>query len=231
MGNGTLVKSFTKSLIKSLDKSFALESGKGDYKIVNGKLVWANPNLYLEGFGDQWIDTGIKTASDLKIDIEYYRVSGGVFGYYGTIDGVNKSFFYASSSASAYARIGAWATFNNSAWANETWLKLHLERGRTSCTINDVVFSSESGSKNTFDEGGSMYLFLYDGATTPNPMTGKIKQYKVTDGNDEVILHLVPVPTGLKIGNFTVPSNGMFDMVSQTFFANQGTGDFGYGKI
>lgn len=200
---------------------------KSDYKIVNGELVWANPNLYLEGDGEAYIETGIKASSTLKVDIEYYRISGGVFGYYGTD---NKSFFYASSSASAYARIGAWYVTNNTAWANESWLKLHMERGRTNCTINGVVFSNQAGTQNTFSEGGNMWLFLYNGASTPTPMTGKIKYFKIYDG-DTLLIHLVPVPKDMVIGNFVVPSNGMFDIVSQTFFGNVSTGAFGYGKV
>lgn len=203
---------------------------KSDYKIVNGQLVWANPNLYLEGDGEAYIDTGIQTSSTLKIDIEYYRVEGGVFGYYGTIGGVNKSFFYPSTSASAYARIGAWYVTNNTAWANESWLHLQMERGRTNCKINDTVFSNQSGTQNEFSEGATMWLFLYRGSSTPTPMTGKIKYFKVYDG-DTLLMHLVPVPTGLVIGNFTVTSNGMFDIVSQTFFGNVSTGAFGYGKV
>lgn len=211
--------------------TWKLHALEGDYLIVDDKLVWANPSLYLEGFGEQWIDTGIKTASDLKIDIEYYRVSGQPFGYNGTIGGVNKSIGYASSSAGAYARIGAWYVTNNSAWANETWLKVHLERGRTNCTINGVIWTGQGGSQNTFSDGGNIGLFVYTELSSAENMVGKIKYFKATDGNDNVIQHLVPVPTGLQIGNFTVPSNGMFDIVNQQFYPNLGTGTFTYGKV
>ena len=39
----------------------------------------------------------------------------------------------------------------------------------------------------------------------------------------------VPVPAGLQIGNFVVPSNGMWDVVEQKFYGNKGTGNFMYG--
>lgn len=203
---------------------------KSDYKIVNGELVWANPNLYLEGDGEAYIDTGIKTASTLKVDIEYYRVDGQPFGWTGTISNVNKTFGYGSASASAFARIGAWYVTNNTAWANETWLNLHMERGLSNSTINGVKFSNQSGTQNTFSDGGSMAIFVYAGSNTLTPMTGKIKYFKVYDG-DTLLIHLVPVPKDMVIGNFVVPSNGMFDIVSQTFFGNVSTGAFGYGKV
>lgn len=39
--------------------------------------------------------------------------------------------------------------------------------------------------------------------------------------------HLVPVPEGLQIGNFIVPSNGMFDIISQTFEPETSSFTFG----
>ena len=39
----------------------------------------------------------------------------------------------------------------------------------------------------------------------------------------------VPVPIGLKIGDFVVPENGMWDIVEQKFYGNMGTGEFIYG--
>lgn len=47
---------------------------------------------------------------------------------------------------------------------------------------------------------------------------------------EKIIRSFVPVPQGLKIGNFTVPSNGMYDMAEQKFYPNAGTGEFIYGK-
>ena len=53
---------------------------------------------------------------------------------------------------------------------------------------------------------------------------------KIYDTNNNLIYYLVPVKQGLIIGNYTVPSNGLFDIVTQTFFANQGSGTFIFGK-
>ena len=47
--------------------------------------------------------------------------------------------------------------------------------------------------------------------------------------NDTLVRHFVPVPCGLQIGDFVVPSNGMWDIVEQKFYGNMGTGDFIYG--
>ena len=42
--------------------------------------------------------------------------------------------------------------------------------------------------------------------------------------------HFVPVPACMRIGNFVVPENGMWDIVEQKFYGNSGTGSFIYGK-
>ena len=59
---------------------------------------------------------------------------------------------------------------------------------------------------------------------------GKLRTYYFTirDG-DTVVRQMVPVPAGLRIGDYVVPSNGMWDIVEQRFYGNSGTGDFIYG--
>ena len=48
--------------------------------------------------------------------------------------------------------------------------------------------------------------------------------------DDTLVRHFVPVPCGLKIGDYTVPQNGMWDIVEQKFYGNSGTGEFLYGS-
>ena len=60
-------------------------------------------------------------------------------------------------------------------------------------------------------------------------LLGKIYTTEIWEDNI-LIKKLVPVPTDLKIGSFTVPSNGMFDIVNQQFYTKQGSGTFTYGK-
>ena len=94
-------------------------------------------------------------------------------------------------------------------------------------TYNDTVYGSNLATH--LDNPYSIYVFCTNNHGTA-AVCSKIKVYSVviTDGSD-IIMHLVPVPAGLKIGDFTVPSNGMFDIVSQTFYGNSGSGEFEYG--
>ena len=53
--------------------------------------------------------------------------------------------------------------------------------------------------------------------------------FKIWD-NDVLVRDMVPVPACMRIGDFIVPENGMWDIVNQQFYGNSGTGSFIYGK-
>ena len=49
--------------------------------------------------------------------------------------------------------------------------------------------------------------------------------------NNELVRYFISVPKGMLIGDKIAPSNCMFDMMTQTFFENQGTGTFVIGGL
>lgn len=58
----------------------------------------------------------------------------------------------------------------------------------------------------------------------------RFKIYSFRLYNDGMLVrHFVPVPAGMVIGDYIVPSNGMWDIVEQKFYGNSGTGNFIYG--
>ena len=71
------------------------------------------------------------------------------------------------------------------------------------------------------------YILKRESYTCPNITA--INTLKILE-NEKLVYHFVPVPTGLQIGDYTVPSNGMWDIVTQQFFGNSGTGEFSYGR-
>ena len=104
---------------------------------------------------------------------------------------------------------------------------------------NHVHYSTTSlqlqGRQTT--ENYSIYLFgshvvEYNGTETASVYDSNNSMYiystKIYE-DDTLVRHFVPVPCGLKIGDFVVPSNGMWDIVEQKFYGNMGTGDFIYG--
>ena len=98
-------------------------------------------------------------------------------------------------------------------------------------TINsNGTITTQTFNKSIAPSTNSILLFS-DGQSSSTSYFPSLKSnmYKFYD-NGKLVRHFVPVPTGLQIGDFTVPSNGMFDIVEQKFYPNQGTGTFTYGK-
>lgn len=96
---------------------------------------------------------------------------------------------------------------------------------------NSNVATHDNLESNWGDISRTTTLFnrKYSISSSSNFLLGKIYTTIIMEDNN-LIMKLVPVPTDLQIGSFTVPSNGMFDIVNQQFYANQGSGTFTYGK-
>ena len=96
-----------------------------------------------------------------------------------------------------------------------------LDSTKSILIVNDTTYQANSIYKQNNkivtlgnNEAGLPYSKLY----------GKIYNYKAFDGNDNLLLDMVPA---LDSNNIAC----MYDKVSETFFYNQGTGDFIAGPI
>ncbi len=201
------------------------------YEIVDGRLVWAHPDIYIKSNGGQYIDTGVIPSDTLGLKFDYWRESG-------TSDHVLiGSQIEIGTQVPEYARFTlgqstspywGWNTYKHTGLSTTEryTVTLNYKNDRT-VTYNDAVYGSNLATH--LDNPYSIYVFCTNRQNQP-AVCSKIKVYSViiTDGPD-TIMHLVPVPAGLKIGDFLVPSNGMFDIVSQTFYGNSGSGEFEYG--
>ena len=192
------------------------------------QLTSANPNIYLQSSGTQYIDTGIKSSSSLSVEIDYKSISSAnLLGYFGTIDGINKSFSIAGMNATPFLRIGTGTASGNTAYSSNNYNHLTMANNFSACTINGNAMTTDGNmGSSTFTNGDNIWFFGINGN---NLGSFDIKNVKIYD-NNILIRHFVPVPQGLVIGNFIVPSNGMFDIVEQKFYGNLGTGDFIYGN-
>lgn len=194
-----------------------------DYIIDNGKLIWRRDDIYLESSGTQYIDTGIKSNSELEVRLKWYQQSGQVFGNLETSNNVNKSFGYDSSSSGGYFRVGSGFVSPSGTYNIPGW---HVITGNKTTFIRDNITFTLQGSSFS-DSNNNINLFRYRGGSTY--LTGKVSYFQLYN-TGILIQYLVPVPKDMVIGSYTVPSNGMFDLVTQTFFENKGTGTFIYGK-
>lgn len=207
-----------------------------DYVIMDGKLIAADCNIYLESTGTQWIDTETVpkdyTSSEVTFhmkEINQYNKFAGIFGTMERID-------YTTGNA-GYARYYIRYLPQYSAYwyaLGQTIIEPKVHTNKTTvildATNHQIIIDKEkhTANVNMLDKNTShSYLFSENGETGGGAPV-KIYSTKIYE-HDTLVRHFVPVPYGLQIGNFVVPENGMWDIVEQKFYGNMGTGDFIYG--
>lgn len=239
-------------LIKSGSKYYTVKSGTknylwdGDYLIENGQLKWCNPNIYLD-LTDFASGTGLKINTGIiPTQNTTYEVVARTVAVSGTAN--DHCPFVILNPLNNY-EFGVWAYPNSNfrvaydtGWKN-TSVKCNLnEKFKVASRINNnkyiINVNGTDYEYNITDKQTDMPLFLgcwnhgYSNGNPPIPYyyyNGKIYLFKLYESGI-LSMYLVPVPLGMQIGNFTVPSNGMFDIVTQSFFTGSGSGTFTYGK-
>ena len=212
-----------------------------DYVIKDGKLVWADPMIYLEATGTQYINTGIITNSNYTYEtkVKFVKLASGDTNNtlisnntYNVGDDGRIGCMYRSNVNNTKCFVYNYYTVTATSWVEYDYdvsytLKTVKDSSNTYFYINDTLDKTNPLETLTTAQNP---LYFWTGAFAGESALGKIFNIKLFDENKALVGHFVPVPAGLIIGNFTVPSNGMFDIVNQQFYANQGTGEFTYGK-
>jgi len=227
------------------------------YTIVDGKLTWANPNIYLETDGNAYIKLPYKINSRTTFDIKAYcppnKSSSWFFGagvsymqssmiLYEYNDNSNTTYFYykapyidGQEDTSTGIRTSVKSNSGNpltykSYISNDKYFLDVVENGSTyQKTTTGWNIPSDLG--HNIDYTG-LFATFNTNTSVLSPHKSGIRIYKAKLWNNGINnFNLVPVPKGLLIGNFVVPSNGMWDIVTQTFYGNAGTGEFEIGGI
>ena len=240
------------NLIKNGDKYYLAKSGNDyygvskDYIIENGRLISAYPKIWLS-FSNSYsgdhprkhIQTGVYTDAFTKI--EAYVYGGGEWCYvFGTDVTAAPTYFngYILVRSTTSARISA-TIFNKNiipskdilSRYSDFMLQKHIieKKGNTwEYRINDLFGKINEPTEYKHQQLILGLPALYTGYSGGGK-TARMYYCKIWN-NSNLIRHFVPVPTNLQIGSFTVPENGMFDIVNQQFYSNQGSGTFTYGK-
>ncbi len=212
----------------------------------NGRLIGANENVFLQNQPKKYmpIDTGIPGNNDnLSFELRYKwivlparNIYIGLFGNYPAAGmqaeeyNVTRFLFYNNE---FYVNINTRAANSNSCQHTNTTNEIYTAQfSKTKRNINmeqlTCGYSNITGLENTTN----IFLFVHNNKnlidfSNKNAIFA-IYHFKIWD-NDVLVRHFVPVPCGLQIGDFIVPSNGMWDIVEQKFYGNMGTGDFIYG--
>lgn len=204
--NGTLVRDLIPVrvgnvgyLFDKVSKQLFGNSGTGDFvlgpDVAPGKE--ANEVAFLESWGNQYIDTGIKPSTDTKIELKcLYCKSGAGLTNYGALIG-------ADDRDNAYI-------LNHSAVANFTY-GLEFSNNFANPQTRLLTFDSTASPQNmrVYDEGGSLittltcirgvfevnqnlYLFAVNRGGTPVYGSNRIIYCKIYDG-DTLVRDYVPV--------------------------------------
>ena len=205
-----------------------------NYVIKDGKLVFADTNIYLESDGNQYIQTEYTPVQGDEAKVAFFT-SQQIVGLQavfsagtGTYQYIMGPYFatYETQTYTKYFRSGtapAFQVFPYNLWAN-----FSQYNGVSKLEVSGNTYEVADEYQAPLD-GNATTLWLFKRRNGQRPFYGKIKAFSITN-NSVLKMHLVPVPAGLQIGSFTVPSNGMFDMVNQQFYANAGTGTFTIGR-
>ncbi len=204
-----------------------------DYIIYNGRLIWVNPKIYLQQTTiQQYIDTlyNIKANTDISLNFTY---TVGMFplGVEGTLSSTDRYVLSGSATAPGgiYAAIWKEIGSGTKVWEEED-TKINLSIQSNKLYINNIL-KYTGGTPQDINQ--PLYLFAQNNKGiihyAPNGINSKIYSLDIYESG-VLVRSFRPVPQGLVINNFTCPSNGLFDLIQQQFYANQGVGSFSYGK-
>lgn len=193
------------------------------YIVKDGSLVWADPSIYLQSDGNQCIDTGIIFKANTIFEVDAFfdnmndnRWCGGTNYKIAT----NTNRFPTNISGQWYD------DYTQAVTSGKHKILLSISSSSFQLIVDDII--QQDISRTFLDDGSTFYIGKSRNGERGG-LSGKSYGYKISQ-NGVLVRHFVPVPAGLVIGNFTVPSNGMFDIVNQQFYANAGTGEFTIGK-
>ena len=213
-------------------KEIEIPEGKVKSISSNGTILWKLDEgglpseyqqvEYIESSGTQYINTNFKPTGNTKVEFEYSNYSNSVDGVmFGGYDGnwnANSFGLYANSTSSQWGywlhycsntRVGSITTLSNA--------KIVIDKGKT--YVNDNLMVSPSIL--SFDCPNYMYIFTGNGYSqaSSQPSRYRLHYFKIWN-NDSLVRDFVPC---YRKSDSVI---GLYDLVSQTFFINQGSGSF-----
>lgn len=190
--------------------------------IKGGKTVYRNYPIfldYIESDRNQWIDTNFKPNQDTTVNITWSESSEANYGttFFGTRD--------TSSPTNAFVFWGAGAGYWRDQYGNQNFTST-IPRDTKKHTLikdkNKTYLDGELFKEHTYTEfncSHNMYLFCLNEGGVAN-FWGRVKIYNcLIYDNGVLIQDLRPAidPCGVVC---------MYDMVTNKYFYNQGTGEF-----
>ena len=179
---------------------------------------------YIRSSGIQWINTGCKPSENTTVEIKYYKISR-----YGFVYGSRTS----SSSTDCHSLYDndivndVYVGFSNSVEITNAPKSDSIHtfiNGKDGSYFNNTLIKDNTGLAFTSDL--NMYIFTINQNNTPDTRMISTDLYycKIYDGNT-LIRNFMPCYR--KSDNEV----GLYDLVNNVFYTNQGTGKLTYGNI
>jgi len=172
---------------------------------------------WIQSTGTQWIDTGIEGASNLTVECTYKMISGTLWQAVFGCRSSSKNFYFIKD------EVGYGSTkYTNSLGVNTYQIKTDINWVDNEITLSntDGIHTTQLSASQTFTTGNNIYLFAFNNyGTAGNIGYTAICSFKISS-NTGVLIDLIPCYDEIN------DENGMFDLVSNTFFRNSGTGKF-----
>lgn len=200
---------------------------------IGGVKVWQSGRLpagyteveYIESTGTQYIDTGIigrsGVSAEVSISIVSPIASAGI-GIISSTNGSQRCYLEANPASPSFKwMFGSNAVYNQEpqTWEYDTPYKFDIDWGSTKSTmyVNNSLHMTLTHS--SFNNGYNLYLLARNNSGSPTKM-GKVKLYSAKIYEDGTLARDF-VPAKYRDG-----AVGLYDLVSNTFFPNAGTGAF-----
>lgn len=203
-----------------------------NYIIIDGKLVWANCDIYLQSYGNQYIKTNYVANPNTRVWLDFQMDSTADQSYIFGIYSMNNNLCLATWISRTVW--GECSYDNNSDHGHKLSTAVDTERHQLMIGaqkhieyFTGVNFTNVS-TASTNNSSAPIGIFSnYWGTKNSSMRLYNMKVYE----NDTLVHYFVPVPAGLEIGDYTVPENGLFDIVEQQFYGNAGAGYFGISNL
>ncbi len=188
---------------------------------------------YIESSGTQYIDTGVLPTFNTEVELEFMSIAENMSGFiYGSRKANNDSthtiIFFANAS-DYYPQFANDSSVIHLANTHPEFtqpnIKYKAKNGKKGFYINDVLLKQYT-AQTELNSTHSMYIFALNenGSVERRMANARIYKFKIYE-NDILIRDYVPC---YKNSDNEV---GLYDIVNNVFYTNQGTGAFTYGAV
>ena len=185
----------------------------------NGKYTQLD---YIESTGTQWIDTGVVADNTTEAEVDFMDFVGSSYLFFTTNGGWGSRNFgiIINDYLRFYMNCDGRTTYTRPSGTNVSG---NIKLLTTGIFLNDTQLSTNSGqipSSTAFTTTYPIVLFGGNYAGTPSAAaTVKIRYFKLWK-NHELVRNFIPARRN------SDGVLGLYDMVTNTFFTNNGTGEF-----